>query len=216
MTRIPSIADDSRFAESTGKLRIMSLGIADIEWHGDGRCYAATLQSFAVDGDIGNRDKQEAAIGQQIRAPGQQGTGAARAHHRAESVFLESIRQDLFSAAGTSIDEQNNWLPPLAVDDRFLAAAFCECHGRAVRVENVQIAWFGAAPAVPEIPDEGIGVLERSAGYQLFELLLIRQARVGPNMDISDLQSAYIDDPGTFLHCCAIHFIWPQPLRHHD
>lgn len=48
--------------DSTFKLRITSLRIADIEWHHDEGCDAAALESLTVDRNIGNRQQQQAAV----------------------------------------------------------------------------------------------------------------------------------------------------------
>ena len=41
-----------------------------------------------------------------------------------------------------------------------VAVASRQLHGRAAPIEDVEIVGLGAAPAVTQIPDQGVGVLE--------------------------------------------------------
>jgi hypothetical protein len=90
------------------------------------------------------------------------GALGASAYNLAESVFLESISEHLLATAGATVDQHGNRLAPFDVLKLAGAVTTKDLHRRCPDVEQIKILRNCATPAVTQIPDQGVGILQRS------------------------------------------------------
>src|SRR5262249_42078627 len=141
----------------------------------------------------------------------QHGTGGLRSHHLAIAVFLEAVGQHFLGAARSTVDDEHDGLAP-ARSYGLRAGALRERHAEPAIVEDVEIIGLAATPAVAQVPDEAVGVLELS-GDKLFEEALIVPAGIGPHMHIGELAAILLDDPRPVFHRAKVGVGWAQRLR---
>ena len=75
---------------------------------------------------------------------------------RASPLLFESVGKCLFAARDAGVDQQSDWLSPLAIQIDRLAAAFGHAQRRNVAIEQVQETGGGTAPAIAQIQNQRI------------------------------------------------------------
>ena len=63
-----------------------------------------------------------------------------------------------------------------------VAVAIGDLHGGGPRVGQVEVLEDRTAPSVAKVPDQGVGVLERVLGDELFERSLVGIAGIAPDV----------------------------------
>ena len=160
------------------ELRVGAGGVAAVERDGDRRLDADALEPPPVDENVLDGQQQQALVADQERRRREHRALGVGADQGPEPIFLEPVGEHFLAAPRAAVDQGGDGLAPLGADDFGLAVAVRHLHGRRAGVEEVEIPGLRPAPAVAQIPDQRVRVLERTLGNQLLERALIAAAGV--------------------------------------
>src|SRR5713226_3320651 len=153
-----------------------------------------------------DREQQQAAANEECRRSEDSSLRPAT-DYLAKPIFLEAIGKDLLAAAGATIDKHGDRLAPLHVLEFAGAIAISDLHRRRSRVEQVKILGDRAAPAIAQVPDQRVGVVQRTLRKKTLERPLIGRASVAPDMNIADASAVGPYYTGTSLQAVQEHFV---------
>ena len=125
-------------------------------------CDANGFQPLAVDMHVLDREQQQAVANEECRRSEDSSLGSAT-DDLAKSIFLEAIGKDLLPAAGATVDKHGDGLAPLHVLEFAGAIAISDLHRRCSRVEQIKILGNRATPAIAQVPDQRVGVVQRNS-----------------------------------------------------
>src|SRR3984957_10516356 len=181
--------------------------VARVEWDFDRRRDADPFEALTVHQHVLDREQEQPVVADQERRRRQHRAFGAMADKFAEPVFLEPIGEHFLPAAGAFVDQSGHRLAPFHADEAYLAVAALDLHRRRARIEEVEILRLRAAPSAAQVPDQRVGVLERSVGHQVLERGLNPAARIGPDMHVSDAGLVRSDDPRALFKAAQEHLI---------
>jgi hypothetical protein len=177
----------------------VQLGIAF--FHGDGaghhldrRRDANTFQSLAVDENVIDCQEKQTATDRE-RGRGQDCPFRTGGDHLAQPILLEAVGEDFLAAAGAPVDQHRDGLAPFHVFEFAGPVALDHLHRRCPQVEQVEVFGDRATPAVTQIPDQRIGVLQRALRYKVLKRPLAGIAGVAPYVDIANATAAGLLSP---------------------
>jgi len=127
----------------------------------DRGCDANAFQPLAVDMHVLDREQQQAAANEECCRSQHSSLGPGT-DDLAKPVFFEAIGKDLLAAAGATVDKHGDRLAPLHVPEFAGAIAISDLHCRRSRVEQIKILGNRAAPAIAQVPDQRVGVVQRT------------------------------------------------------
>src|ERR1700677_4251188 len=189
------------------KLRVTPCRVARVEWDFDRRRDADPFEALTVDQHVLDCEQEQPVVADQERRRREHRAFGAMADELAKPVFLEPIGEHLLAAAGAFVDQSSHRLAPFHIDEADLAIAVLDLHGWSARVEEVEILRLRAAPSAPQVPDQRVGVLQRSVGHQVLERGLNPSAGIGPDMHVANFDLVRGDDSRALFEAAQEHLV---------